>query len=310
MNRRHTLTHLRGLCASSEASQGLDKRVVNKFNMSSTPPLHYELRGTSSDPPVVFLHGFMGSSRDWDEVVEELSGTCYCMAIDLPGHGRSLDFTDRNTYTLTGAARGIVQVMKQADLLSATIIGYSMGGRLALYLAIQYGYLCTSLVIESATPGIRGNDERVRRKELDEKLAEELRQGQFEDFLRRWYGQPIFRSLAEVPEKLEEVLKQRIFNEPEELAKALCGMSVGAQAPLWQHLADLAMPVLLLAGEYDRKYVDIVGAMGELLPHAAVEIVPGTGHNVHVENPSGVAARIKRFLGGSLGFQKPGVQGF
>jgi 2-succinyl-6-hydroxy-2,4-cyclohexadiene-1-carboxylate synthase len=177
-----------------------------------------------------------------------------------------------------------------------------MGGRLALFLAIHYGHLCTSLIIESATPGIRGDDERVRRKEIDEKRAEELQQGKFEDFLQKWYSQPIFRSLAEAPEKLDKILKKRSLNEPEELAKALRGMSVGVQDPLWKHLCDIDIPVLLVTGERDRKYVDIVSTMAELLPHAAAEIVPGAGHNVHVENPSVVAERIKRFLGGSLGF--------
>jgi 2-succinyl-6-hydroxy-2,4-cyclohexadiene-1-carboxylate synthase len=239
----------------------------------------------------------MGSARDWVGVIQRLDDTYYCIAIDLPGHGKSLNLANDLAYTLAGAAQSVVYTMQQTQAIPAAVVGYSMGGRLALYLARHFKEVCSRLVVESATAGIRGRDERQAREQSDEEKARDLERSRFEEFLRTWYGQPVFASLAENPQELEKVLHRRRSNEPSELAKALRGMSVGAQAPLWSDLPGLAMPVLLMAGERDEKYVDIVQAMASLLPSAAVEIVPGAGHNVHVENGPAMAESIRQFLG-------------
>ena len=156
--------------------------------------------------------------------------------------------------------------------------------------------MCSQLIVESATAGIVNENDRAQRLAEDEKRAMELEQGEFEEFLRTWYRQPIFASLVDDKEKLEDVLRQRRENKPAELAKALRGMSVGAQAPLWESLPRLNIPVLLVAGKQDGKYKDIVQKMTMSLPNATVEIVPEAGHNVHVERPSAVAKHIDRFL--------------
>lgn len=176
-----------------------------------------------------------------------------------------------------------------------------MGGRLALHLAIHHGDTCSKLIVESATAGIRGKNERVIRQHLDEKRAEELEQGRFEDFLQTWYGQSVFAALADDSEKLARVLRRRRFNEPTELARALRGMGVGTQVPLWDRLSGVAVPVLLVTGERDSKYVEILRAMAELLPCAALEVVSGVGHNVHVEDPATVAKQIKVFFAQGVG---------
>ena len=240
----------------------------------------------------------MGSGRDWAEVIDLLSNMYYCLTIDLPGHGKSLSFTDDGAYTVSGASLGVVKAMNKAGVSPASIVGYSMGGRLALDLAIHHEHVCSRLIVESATAGIAEEKDRVERLVLDEKRARELEQGAFEDFLRTWYCQPVFATLIGDTRKLEEVLRQRRDNEPAELAKALRGMSVGAQAPLWEFLPRLNIPVLLVAGERDSKYVNVVRAMAVLLPHATVEIVPGVGHNAHVESASAIANHIKQFLQG------------
>jgi 2-succinyl-6-hydroxy-2,4-cyclohexadiene-1-carboxylate synthase len=238
----------------------------------------------------------MGSGQDWAEVIELLSNTYYCLTIDLPGHGKSALFTDDRSYTISEASRGIVGAMNKAGISPAPIVGYSMGGRIALDLAIHHGPVCSQLIVESATAGIVNENDRAQRLAEDEKRAMELEQGEFEDFLRTWYRQPIFASLVDDKEKLEDVLRRRRNNKPAELAKAFRGMSVGAQAPLWESLPRLNIPVLLVAGEQDGKYKDIVEKMAMSLPNATVEIVPEAGHNVHVERPSAVAKHIDRFL--------------
>jgi len=266
--------------------------------MPPPPLLHCEWQGNPSGPPVVFLHGFMGSGSDWAEVIDLLSGVYHCLTIDLPGHGKSLNFTDHGAYTLSAASLGVAAAMNEAGIRSAPMVGYSMGGRVALDLAIHHEHLCSRLVLESASAGIPKEEARAERLASDEKRARELEQGPFEDFLRTWYAQPIFVSLTDDVKGLEEVLRRRRANEPVELAKALRGMSVGAQAPLWAFLPGLNIPVLLVAGKRDGKYADVIRQMALLLPRATVEIIPGVGHNAHVESPSLMARLIKQFLQG------------
>jgi 2-succinyl-6-hydroxy-2,4-cyclohexadiene-1-carboxylate synthase len=264
--------------------------------MSSGSVLNYEAYGDPSTSPIVFLHGFMGSARDWMDVIEHLDKTYYCIAVDLPAHGKSIDLSNDFAYTLPGAAHSVVQTMQRAQAIPAAVVGYSMGGRLALYLARHFEEVCSRLVVESATAGIKEETERQARQQSDEKRACDLERSRFEEFLHTWYGQPVFAGLTQNPEMLQRVLHRRRDNEPSELARALRGMSVGAQTPLWSDLPVLRMPVLLIVGERDEKYADIMQAMARLLPRAAVEIVPGVGHNVHVENALKMAEQIKNFL--------------
>jgi 2-succinyl-6-hydroxy-2,4-cyclohexadiene-1-carboxylate synthase len=260
------------------------------------PRLHYELKGKTSNPAVVFLHGFMGSIKDWHEIMDRLADSCRCLAIDLPGHGKSTGLTGQGAYTFGGAASHVLEVMERTKAVPATVMGYSMGGRLALCVALQYRHACRKLIVESATAGIVDEKERAKRKILDQDRGEELERGEFEDFLRTWYCQPIFQTLAESPERLEKVVRQRLFNDPLELARALSGMGVGVQPVLWDRLPGLAIPTLLLAGEKDSKYVDIVQSMATLLPKGRVAIAPGAGHNAHLEKPALVAEYIKDFV--------------
>jgi 2-succinyl-6-hydroxy-2,4-cyclohexadiene-1-carboxylate synthase len=259
------------------------------------PMLNHELHGTSGKPRVVLLHGFMGGVRDWDGIVPILKNDYCCLLVDLPGHGNSLDVTD-DAYTLPGAAREVAQVMETAGTAPAAVIGYSMGGRLALYLALHHRHLCSRLVLESATAGMREATARAERQALDKKRAKELEQGEFEEFLRTWYSQPLFASLTSTPRILESVMKKRRLNDPRLLAKALRGLGVATQHPLWEDLPALAVPALCITGERDEKYSRILRQMASMMPRGDFEIVAGAGHNVHVENPLGFVERITSFL--------------
>ncbi len=246
-------------------------------------------------PPVIFLHGFMGNLEDWRGITDGLKDSFCCLLVDLPGHGKSLHVSD-DTYTFPGAARSIAKTVEVAGVGPAAIVGYSMGGRVALYLAIHFRRLCSALICESASPGIVEEKQRENRKVLDATCAYTLEEGEFEDFLRTWYSQPVFASLTRMPETLEKIIRRRRLNDPAKLAKALLGFSVGVQAPLWEHLSRLDVPVLLLAGEQDSKYIAIIKQMDSLLRGADVQIVPEVGHNIHEENPSGFLERIRVFL--------------
>ena len=241
----------------------------------------------------------MGDSSDWEAVVSYLCPKYYCVAVDLPGHGGSLGSGGRDPatfYSLTGAADGIVEVMRHQKIVPALVVGYSMGGRVALYLAARYTGTCSKLVIASATPGIENRRERQNRLQLDRMRAQELQAKGLPRFLRWWYRQPIFDTIAQSPSRLEMMVRKRSRNDPVQLVHALVGMSVGGQRPLWGALSKLDIPVLLLAGQRDQKYVEIIQAMAAALPRATAEIVPAAGHAVHLDDSLGVARRIEQFI--------------
>ena len=263
--------------------------------MEKRDTLSYEIHGDKKAPIVVFLHGFMGDCRDWDEVVGLLKNDFCCVTIDLPGHGKSADVPEE-AFTFPGAAQRISNVLKSIASDDPSILGYSMGGRVALYFALHHSHLCRHLIIESATPGIISTNNRVKRLVWDEKNAKKLEQGLFEDFLREWYDQPLFKSLTKSPEILDNMMARRRRNDPQKLAKVLRKMSVGGQTPMWDYLPKLNMPVLLLAGKEDSKYTSITRDMAKLLPFSKVNIIAGANHNIHLENPKELAKCVQGFL--------------
>lgn len=257
--------------------------------------LRYAASGERHRPAVVFLHGFMGSASDWREAAEALSAERFCVAVDLPGHGGSVGLPPE-TYTMEGAARGVVAVLDERRLESATFVGYSMGGRLALYLAIHHPERCAGLFLESSSPGLEGDARREARRRVDEERAARLESGDFEVFLREWYGQSIFASLARDGGLLQKTISERLRNDPAELAKSLRGMGTGSQPSLWDELGRLRVPTLAVTGELDEKFTALARRMDSLNPGVRPVVVPDVGHNVHAEAPLAYLERLRCFL--------------
>ncbi len=257
--------------------------------------LNYAVSGTPDLPAVLFLHGFMGSGADWRSVIATLEGRFRCVAVDLPGHGASVGLPPES-YTFEGTARRVLGVLDDLGLERATFAGYSMGGRLALYLALRHPQRCEGLFLESASPGIEHEEERAARRAADEEKARRLETEDFEEFLRDWYRQPLFAPLARDEELLQRTIEARLRNDPLELAKSLRGMGTGNQPSLWGELARLAVPVLAVAGELDEKFVALSRLMAESSPLVREAPVPGVGHNIRVEAPMEYLALLEGFL--------------
>lgn len=264
--------------------------------MAGYSRLHYVASGNPQNPALLFLHGFMGSQLDWEETIELLRTDYHCLALDLPGHGETGRCPDPEAYSMKGAARMVAAVMDEKRIQSCTLIGYSMGSRLALYMAIHHTNRCSELVMESGSPGIQSADERDERRALDENRVHELENRDFEIFLRSWYKQPLFESLNRDPVLFELVLERRRKNDPVELAKSLRRMGPGVHPPLWRDLPRLEVPLLILAGEMDLKYKRIAQEIAALCPKARLELVPDTGHNIHAENTGRYVLALRRFL--------------
>ena len=241
------------------------------------------------------MHGFMGSGADWAVVISALDERFYCVAPDLPGHGRSLGLTPQ-AYTINGAAKMLSELLDKLGISRAALVGYSMGGRLALYLALRYPERCSALFLESASPGIEDPEERQTRRRSDEKKATRLDSGDLSGFLKDWYRQPIFASLVRHEGLLRETIEARLRNDPGELARSLRGMGAGSQPSLWGELAALQVPTLAVAGEFDEKFVGISVCMASLSPRIRAAVVPGAGHNVRLESPQEYLGALESFL--------------
>jgi 2-succinyl-6-hydroxy-2,4-cyclohexadiene-1-carboxylate synthase len=269
--------------------------------------LNYQVSGDRRSPTILFLHGFMGSSADWRGPIAALGYRYFCIAVDLPGHGASLGIPP-DKYTIEGATRTVIGILDELERVRTIIAGYSMGGRLALYLALRYPERCAGLFLESASPGLESAGERAARRAADESKAGRLESGDFEAFLQDWYRQPLFAYLTRDENLLRRSVEARRRNDPAELARSLRGMGTGSQPSLWGELEGLAVPALAVAGGLDEKYAGISSRMASINPRIESAIVPGAGHSVHAETPAGYTSLLVRFVGGlsfALGETEP-----
>lgn len=221
----------------------------------------------------VLVHGFTQTVRSWDEVADALDGHGEVVRVDLPGHGaardRRLSFVETAAYVGEVGGPGVY-------------VGYSMGGRVCLRLALDRPDLVEGLTLVGASPGIAGAEDRENRRRADALLAADLDTGDTGEFLTRWLSQPMFETTTPRPEELAA----RRTNSREGLAYALRSLGTGAQEPLWDRLGELDMPVLLVAGEKDAKFRAIADRMAEAIgPSARVAVVEGAGHAVPLDQP-------------------------
>jgi 2-succinyl-6-hydroxy-2,4-cyclohexadiene-1-carboxylate synthase len=245
--------------------------------------VHYHVRVTGTGEPLVLLHGFSGSSENWATITKSLE-TCYqLIAPDLLGHGQTDAPLDPARYGIDNAARDLSALCQRLGLDSAHWLGYSMGGRLALYLALTYPQAVRTLTLESASPGLASPEARTERVRSDEALAERSERDGIESFTAYWESIPLFASQSgDVRAALRPV---RLKNNPLGLANSLRGMGTGAQPSLWDRLPELAMPVSLIAGELDTKFAATARQMHAAIPQSNLAIIPGAGHTAHQEQP-------------------------
>lgn len=255
--------------------------------------MHVQRTGDPSLPVVVFLHGFTGSLNTWNTIVSLLEGKIHAITIDLWGHGHS-DKPERSSeYTMQKQTRDLEQLFVQLELANFVLVGYSMGGRIALGYATSYPDRIQRLVLESASPGLKTEAERTERKERDAKLANRLLQEPFEDFVDFWENLALFDSQKSMSaEQREAVRKERQSQDPKGLANSLFGIGTGSQPSYWDVLAEQLYPVDLVTGALDSKFEKIALEMNNLLPRATHISVDNAGHAIHVEKPEEFATII------------------
>ncbi len=257
--------------------------------------LNVEVRGEG--PALLLLHGFTGSAATWTPFQDAWQGFT-TIALDLLGHGASDSPPQPDRYRMERCLDDLVTLLDdRLGFRQVAILGYSMGGRIALRLALQAPARLRALVLESTSPGIEDATEREARVRSDGSLAEAVERHGIEVFVERWQALPLFASQARLPPALrEELRRQRLANDPQGLAQSLRGIGAGLQEPVLERLGALRLPTFLLAGALDERYTGLAQRMAAALPCARLAIVAQAGHAIHLEQPQRFSKLVRGFL--------------
>lgn len=247
--------------------------------------------------PLLLLHGFTGSAAEWQELSASLAAEHTLLMPDLIGHGRSAAPSDPARYAMEHVVADLLQLLDHLGLAQVDLLGYSMGGRVALQLAMAAPSRVRHLILESASPGLNDPAERAARVVSDEALATRIEQEGLPWFVDYWAELPLFHSQALLPTATRAALRaRRLQGSAHGYAASLRGMGTGRQSSLWGLLPTLQLPTLLISGALDAKYVAIGNEMAKLFPMATHTIVATAGHTIHLEQPELFAKLVLRFL--------------
>ncbi|WP_217589121.1 2-succinyl-6-hydroxy-2,4-cyclohexadiene-1-carboxylate synthase [Lentibacillus saliphilus] len=252
----------------------------------------YDIHGDKG-PTIVMLHGFTGTTKTWTHILPYVQSGYNVVLIDLPGHGK----TNTGPKTMAACCTDLNRLFRHLQLDRIHLVGYSMGGRTALSYAVAYPDMIETLILESASPGLEHQAERLDRIERDEQLATRIETEGIESFVDFWEGIPLFASQKRLISSVQTALREERLSQTEiGLAHSLRGMGTGAQTSLWQELSTVTCPVLLLVGSLDHKFIQINQTMVEHLPNSHFEMIDDVGHAIHVEVPHIFGKMVYNFI--------------
>jgi 2-succinyl-6-hydroxy-2,4-cyclohexadiene-1-carboxylate synthase len=262
--------------------------------------LHTEWHGAprgAGQAPLLLLHGFAGDGTAWEPVRAGLGKAAPLLSVDLVGHGRSPAPEDPARYTLDACVADLEAVLKRERCGPVWAVGYSMGGRVALSLALARPRLLRGVVLVSTHPGLESIGDRNARAEADERLAQQILEKGMEWFAEYWLNLPLFHSLWRIPEDRFNVEHQRRLKQrPEGLVRALRGMGAGQMPSYWDRLDGIDMPCLIVTGGEDERYSALGARMAMRVPGAELARIPEVGHAVHTEQPATFVRTVTAFL--------------
>ena len=279
---------------------------------------HVQRHGSKAGSDLLLLHGFLGSGKQFGHLFPELGRVVNPITIDIipsqPG-------ARLNAPTLVEGLQKALDRISSGTPTPPWLLGYSMGGRLALSWAVRYPDSASGLILESTTAGIADPEQRALRRNADDARAQHIRRN-FSEFLEEWDKNPLFR-VPNASEKTGAAAKSgatgkadtateihcswhgerharlaaiQRSQDPEVMARWIADFGTGSMPPLWDELHQLRKPVLVITGASDPKFCDLADRMVELLPYARHEIIPKAAHRVHVDNPVGYLSCLMSFL--------------
>lgn len=227
---------------------------------------------------LVLLHGFGGTGQMWAGVAALLDRKRYRpLALDLLGHGQESSHPSAISFA------ACVEQVLGASPERFVLCGYSMGGRIALHVALAAPERVSRLVLVSSSPGIEDARERAQRRAADRRLAADLEETPYEEFIERWRTQPLF--VDDPPEVAALAREEQRRNDPSALAGVLRGLGTGEMESLWHRLGQLEMPTTVIVGERDFKFRALGARMVDLLARGELVTIAG-GHRLPLENPA------------------------
>jgi len=243
--------------------------------------LYVESQGTGSRD-ICFVHGFTQTGNSWKVPAQNIHDSTNTF-IDAPDHGES----QGTSLSLEEAGEAIADIA-----FGKVLVGYSMGARMALHAVMQHPHAMTGLVLVSGTPGIEDDSERETRVQSDDALATRIEQIGTPAFIDEWIHQPLFAKST----FSDAEIRDRNRNTPASLASSLRTCGTGQQLPWWPHLQEIQIPVLLIAGSRDEKFVAIAKRMKQLIPRSTLNIIDKAGHSAHMDQPAAFGESVNSWL--------------
>lgn len=260
--------------------------------------LHYNFYESKNQSKqlLVMLHGFISDATTYHSLIERLVEHTNVLTIDLPGHGLDTSSMDE-VWDFPFITRQLDEVLIQYQTYDVFLLGYSMGGRVALYYAIHGNETLSGLLLESTSAGIQNETDKVERAQVDAARAKVLEIAGLDIFVNDWEKLPLFRSQYNLaPEIRQSIRNNRLNQDANKLAKALRDYGTGHMPNLWPHLSLIRIPTLILVGEKDKKFVQIGQQLENHLQDSHKVQISNVGHTIHVEDSTEFDTIILGFL--------------
>ncbi|WP_186576438.1 2-succinyl-6-hydroxy-2,4-cyclohexadiene-1-carboxylate synthase [Aquibacillus kalidii] len=260
----------------------------------STKNGDYWVETSGEGTPILLLHGFTGSSKTWDLFVEKWKKAYKLIVLDLPGHGKTnID----KLVSMEDCCADLETILNELNLDKVNLLGYSMGGRTALSFAMLYTERVASVILESASPGLAESHEQISRQAKDEQLAAWMEQNELSDFVKYWENLDLFKTQKKLTSNVQANIRSERLNQSKQgLVHSLRGMGTGKQPSWWDQLANFSLPVLILVGQEDDKFVKLGKHMDESLKYSQYKVIKNVGHAVHVEQPEIFGTIVSDFI--------------
>jgi 2-succinyl-6-hydroxy-2,4-cyclohexadiene-1-carboxylate synthase len=257
----------------------------------------WDVHVQGAGPALLLLHGFTGRATSWGAHATALARDFRVVAPDLPGHGGSSVPVDPRCASVERSADDLAEILERLDAAPADVVGYSLGARIALQLAVTHPGVVRRLVLESPSAGLATERQRAARRVADEARATLLERQGIGAFVDAWEREPVFASQASLPSAVAARLRaERLRNRPDGLAASLRGAGQGSMEPLHDRLGSVTSRTLVIAGGLDPTGVERAEVVAAGIPGARLEVVAGSGHAPHLETPDAFRSLVLAFL--------------